>query len=153
MSAAGAAIALTALSSISSSQAAQQEGVSTAAAYRAQAEVNELNAKNTAIQTAYNENVQRASNRQQLAQKVSGAGAAGTSGTALGSYLSSYQNAEENALNIRAQGMAERQNYLNQAAYDRTYAKSAITAGEYGAANALLGGGAQTFAIYAGMYA
>lgn len=124
-----------------------QQGRAQQRAYEAQANVDELNTGNQARETSLNEDTLRKQNRQQIA-KIAGAQAeAGlVGGTATGSYMQSLKNAEQDALNLRYQGLTQWQNYKNSAILNRAYGAQARSNANTQAFVTGLGGLAQTFA-------
>jgi len=127
-----------------------QQGKAQERAYNLQAGIDEINAKNQAIETSMNEDTLRKQNRQKLAKIATAQGEAGlVGGTATNSYMQSAINAEQDALNLRYAGMSQWQNYKNSAAFNRAYAKtsrsnaktSALMQGLAGAAQVLAFGG------------
>ncbi|MBQ4493058.1 MAG: hypothetical protein II972_00415 [Elusimicrobiaceae bacterium] len=127
-----------------------QQGKAQERAYNLQADIDEQNAERSAKEASLNEDTLRRQNRQKLAKIAGAQSEAGLSGgTATGSYLQSAMNAEQDALNLRYQGLSAWQNYKNNAAYNRAYAKisrknaltSAYTQGLTGAAQILAFGG------------
>ncbi len=133
--------------------AAYKQGRAQEKAYNANAQINEENANNAALATSINEDTQRKANRQKLSRMAAAQGEAGlVGGTALKSYLESYENAEADALNIRYQGLSQWQNYKNQAKMDRYYGKASASAGKAGAVTALVKGAANMLTYGAANY-
>lgn len=127
-----------------------QQGRAQGRAYEAQASVDEQNAKMKAKETSLNEDTLRRKQRQDLARIAGAQNEAGlVGGTAFGSYLNSFKNAEQDALNLRYEGMSQVQNYKNSAMLNRAYGKqarsnarsSAWATGITGAASSLISAG------------
>lgn len=127
-----------------------QEGRAQGRAYEAQAGLDEMNADRQGLETSLNEDTLRRQNRQRLAQIAGAQAEAGlVGGTAFGSYMQNLKNTEQDALNLRYQGMSQWQNYKNSAMFNRAYGKnvrsnartSAFITGLGGAASALTFGG------------
>ena len=147
---AGATVAIMAVSTALQMASTYQQGKAQERAYNLQADLDEQNAQRQAKETSLNEDTLRRQNRQKLAKIAGAQSEAGLSGgTATGSYLQSAMEAEQDALNLRYQGLSAWQNYKNNAAYNRAYAKvskknalnSAFTQGLTGAAQILAFGG------------
>ena len=132
---------------------AYQGGKAQERAYNAQAEQDEANARAKALETSINEDALRKERRAKLARMSAAQGEAGLEGgTATGAYMSSFINAEQDAMNLRYQGMSQWANYKNQAALNRFYGKQAFKQGQIGAWTAGLGGLAQMGSLYAMNY-
>lgn len=130
----GVGLGLTLLSTAMTTAAQYQQGRAQEAAYQAQANIDEQNAKNTALETSLNEDTLRKQNRQNLAKILAAQGEAGLSGgTASNAYLQSFKNAEQDALNLRYQGATQWQNYKNSASMNRYYGRNAKRTGTWGA--------------------
>lgn len=143
---AGAALGLTLLSTGLSMAQQYQQGRSEKAAYEAQARADENNARAVALETSINEDTVRRQNRQKLAAiraEQSQAGLVG--GTATGSYLQSFLNAERDALNLRYRGNSQWQNYMNSASLNRAYGKNAWRNAKWGIAATGVTGAAKSF--------
>ena len=66
--------------------------------------------------------------------------------------MSSFRNAEQDAMNLRYQGMSQWANYKNQAVLNRFYGRQAFKQGQLGAWTSGLSGAAQMGAMYADYY-
>ncbi|MBO4674989.1 MAG: hypothetical protein J5601_02750 [Elusimicrobiaceae bacterium] len=103
-----------------------QQGRAQGRAYEAQASVDDANWRNKAKETSLNEDTLRRKQRQDLAKIAGAQNEAGlVGGTAFGSYMQSLKNAEQDALNLRYEGMSQVQNYKNSAMLNRAYGKQA----------------------------
>lgn len=148
-----AAIALTGLAAGMSAYSSYQSGKATERAYNAQADQDEANARAKALETSINEDTMRKASREKLARMSAAQSEAGLDGgTATTAYMSSFTNAEQDAMNLRYQGMSQWQNYKNQAALNRFYGKQAFKQGQLGAWTSGIGGLAQMGAMYASNY-
>lgn len=122
-------------------------------AYNAQAQQDEANARQKALETSINEDTMRREGREKLARMSAAQSEAGLEGgTAETSYMSSVRNAEQDAMNLRYQGMSQWANYKNQAALNRFYGKQAFKQGQLGAWTSGIGGLAQMGSMYASSY-
>jgi len=141
------AVVLMAVSTAAQMAMQAQQGRAEGRAYETQAKVNEINADNQARDTSLNEDTKRRQNRLEMA-KIAGAQAeAGlVGGTATGSYMQSLKNAEQDALNLRYQGMSQWQNYKNSAMFNRAYGAQARSNARTSAFTTGFGGLAQAFA-------
>jgi hypothetical protein len=125
-----------------------QQGRAQGRAYAAQSSVDEQNAERKAIETSLNEDTLRRKQRQDLAKIAGAQSEAGlVGGTATGSYLNSLKNAEQDALNLRYEGMSQVQNYKNSAMLNRAYGKQARTNARTSAWVQGIGGAAQALAF------
>lgn len=147
---AGATVAIMAITTAMQVASTIQQGKAQERAYAAQAGIDEQNAQRTALETSMNEDTLRKQNRQRLAQIAGAQAEAGLVGaTAEKSYLTSFANAEQDALNLRYSGMSQWQNYKNSAMLNRAYGRqarknalqSAYIQGFSGAARTLAWGG------------
>ena len=146
-------LGLTAAAAGMSAYSSYQSGKATERAYKAQAEQDENNARQKALETSINEDTMRKENRAKLARMSAAQSEAGLDGgTATTSFMSSFRNAEQDAMNLRYQGMSQWQNYKNQAALNRFYGKQAFKQGQLGAWTSGLSGAAQMGAMYADYY-
>lgn len=122
---AGATAAIMAVATAAQMAGTYQQGKAQARAYEVQAGIDEINARNKAMETSINEDTLRRQNRQRLAQIAGTQSENGlVGGTALNSYMVSMKNAEQDALNLRYSGMSQWQNYKNSAAFNRAYART-----------------------------
>lgn len=139
-------LVMAAVAATVSAFASYQGGKAQQKMYNAQAKLDEQNARNAALEASYNEDLQRRENRQRLSRVLAAQGEAGlVGGTATNAYLQSVQNAENDALMIRQQGLSAWQNYKNQAAMNRFNAKQAYQTGKANAFAQLASGATQTF--------
>lgn len=146
-------LALQAAAAGMAAYASYQGGKATERAYNAQAEQDEANARQKALETSINEDTMRRENRQKLARMSAEQSEAGLEGgTATTAYMSSVRNAEQDAMNLRYQGMSQWANFKNQAALNRMYGRQAFKQGQFGAWTAGLGGLAKMGATYADSY-
>lgn len=126
-------LALTAAAGGLEAYSSYNGGKATERAYEAQAAQDEANARAKALETSINEDTLRREKRQELARMLAAQGEAGLEGgTATGAYMSSFRNAEQDAMNLRYQGMSQWANYKNQAALNRFYGKQAFKQGQMG---------------------
>lgn len=104
---------------------AYRQGKAEAEAYNANADILRRNARQVRLEGARNEDIQRAENRQQLAETRALMGEMGISdsATAIGALAQNAANAEQNALNIRYQTETAARNYMQQASDMNFYAK------------------------------
>lgn len=102
-----------------------QQAKSEASAMKANARILEQNARQTRLEGALNEDVQRSQNRQELSKLRAAMGEMGIaeSATAIGSLAQDAANAEQNALNIRYKTETEANNLIQQASDLRYGAK------------------------------
>lgn len=122
-------------------------------AYNAQAEQDEANARQKALETSINEDTARKQQRANLARMSAAQSEAGLDGgTATTAYMSSFRNAEQDVMNLRYQGMSQWANYKNQAALNRFYGRQAFKQGQLGAWTAGLSGLAQMGSTVASNY-
>lgn len=146
-------LGLTAAAAGMSAYSSYQSGKATERAYKAQAEQDENNARQKALETSINEDTIRKESRAKLARMSAAQSEAGLDGgTATTSFMSSFRNAEQDAMNLRYQGMSQWANYKNQAALNRFYGKQAFKQGQLGAWTSGLSGAAQMGAMYADYY-
>ena len=146
-------LGLTAAAAGMSAYSSYQGGKAQEMAYKAQAEQDENNARQKALETSINEDTMRKESRAKLARMSAAQSEAGLDGgTATTSFMSSFRNAEQDAMNLRYQGMSQWQNYKNQAALNRFYGKQAFKQGQLGAWTSGLSGAAQMGAMYADYY-
>ena len=148
-----ASIAMTAASAAAAGVSAYQTGKAQKKAYQAQAEQDEANARQKALETSINEDTARRQGRAKLANMLAAQGEAGLEGgTATTSYMSSFRNVEQDVMNLRYQGMSQWANYKNQAALNRFYGKQAYRQGVMGLATAGLSGMAKAGSTAAANY-
>lgn len=148
-----ASYALMAGSAAMAAYSSYQGGKATERAYKAQAEQDENNARQKALETSINEDTMRKESRAKLARMSAAQSEAGLDGgTATTSFMSSFRNAEQDAMNLRYQGMSQWANYKNQAALNRFYGRQAFKQGQLGAWTSGLSGAAQMGAMYADYY-
>lgn len=104
-----------------------KQGQEDAASYKYAAAQDEKNARSVAAETAMAEDTQRRQNRKQLSQ-LSGAMAEGglTGSTFERIFTDSARNLEQDAANIRYQGMSQWTNLKNSAAMNRFYAAQSL---------------------------
>lgn len=146
-------LGLTAAAAGMSAYSSYQSGKATERAYKAQAEQDEANARQKALETSINEDTMRKESREKLARMSAAQSEAGLDGgTATTAYMSSFRNAEQDAMNLRYQGMSQWANYKNQAALNRFYGRQAFKQGQLGAWTSGLSGAAQMGAMYANYY-
>lgn len=125
-----------------------QQGRTQERAYNAQADIDSANAKNKAIETSLNEDTLRRKQRQDLARIAGAQNEAGlVGGTAFGSYMQNLKNAEQDALNLRYEGMSQVQNYKNSAMLNRAYGRNAMSNARTSAWVQGIGGAAQALAF------
>ena len=151
---AGAAIALTLVSSALSAYSTVQQGKAQRDAMNYSAQVNEINAQTASIETAYNEDVARKQLRQRLSRQLVAQGEAGIAGNTFAdrSYLQSVESGSADILNIRYKGLAESENYRNQAALNRFSGTSAYNNARLSSYTQLVGGAANALSAYSGYY-
>ena len=148
-----ASIAMTAVSAAAAGVSAYQTGKAQKKAYQAQAEQDEANARQKALETSINEDTARRQGRAKLANMLAAQGEAGLEGgTATTSYMSGFRNVEQDVMNLRYQGMSQWANYKNQAALNRWNAGVAYKQGVMGALTAGLSGLAQAGSTAAAGY-
>ena len=146
-------VGLTSASAGLSAYSSYQSGKAQERAYNAQAEQDEANARVKAMETSINEDTLRRQKRAELARMSAAQGEAGLEGgTATTAYMSSFRNAEQNAMNLRYQGMSQWAAYKNQAALNRFYGRQAFKQGQMGAWMAGLQGLAQMGSMAAMSY-
>ena len=146
-------LGLTAAAAGMSAYSSYQGGKAQERAYKAQAEQDENNARQKSLETSINEDTMRKESRAKLARMSAAQSEAGLDGgTATTSFMSSFRNAEQDAMNLRYQGMSQWANYKNQAALNRFYGKQAFKQGQLGAWTSGLSGAAQMGAMYADSY-
>jgi hypothetical protein len=122
-------------------------------AYNAQAEQDESNARQKALETSINEDTARKQQRGNLARMSAAQSEAGLEGgTATTAYMDSVRNSEQDVMNLRYQGMSQWANYKNQAALNRFYGKQAFKQGQLGAWTSGIGGLSQIGSMYASSY-
>lgn len=114
------------------------------------ARINRINAEFALEQSADQERQQRVSAAQQIGLMNANYGAAGVtkSGSVLDVLQSSAANAEKDALNIRHAGQLRSWGFLQGANLDTMAANNARTAGNYGAASAILNGASRLSQYY-----
>ena len=148
-----ASYALMAGSAAMAAYSACQGGKAQERAYNAQAEQDENNARQKALETSINEDTARKQQRANLARMSAAQSEAGLDGgTATTAYMDSVRNSEQDVMNLRYQGMSQWQNYKNQAALNRFYGKQAFKQGQLGAWTSGIGGLAQMGSMYASNY-
>ncbi len=127
---------MSALSSIS-------QGNQQAAAYKAQANVDTINANNTSMAYAAKEQNLRRQQAQKLGEARAASAENGTLGTGSSLDVQEEDTTQANldALTLRYEGQAQRTNYLNSAAQNRSNASGARKAGYIGALSSVLSGG------------
>ena len=144
-----ASYALMAGSAAMAAYSSYQGGKAQERAYNAQAEQDEANARQKALETSINEDTARKQQRANLARMSAAQSEAGLDGgTATTAYMSSVRNSEQDVMNLRYQGMSQWANYKNQAALNRFYGKQAFKQGQLGAWTAGLQGAAQMGSMY-----
>lgn len=151
---AGASIALTLVSSALSAYSTIQQGKAERDAMRYSAKVNETNAQTASIEAAYNEDVARRQLRQRLSRQSVAQGEAGIAGNTFAdrSYMQSVESGSADILNLRYKGLAEAENYRNQAALNRFSGASAYNNARLGAYTQLVGGAANALSMYSYYY-
>lgn len=146
-------LGLTAASAGMAAYSSYKGGKAQEKAYNAQAQQDEANARQKALETSINEDTMRREGRQKLARMSAAQSEAGLEGgTAETAYMSGVRNAEQDAMNLRYQGMSQWANFKNQAALNRVYGRQAFKQGQMGAWTAGLGGLAKMGSIYADSY-
>lgn len=106
---------------------ALEQGKFEANSYERSARINELNAQTAAIETAMNETTARRQATQRLSRQLAAQGEAGIGGQTFAdlSYIQSVGSETQDILNLRYKGLAEVEQYRNQAIMDLYNAKAA----------------------------
>lgn len=132
-----------------SAYGAMEEGRNASEQARINAETAEWNAKLTRAKAKEDERMLRVMARKEIGRMRANYGASGitTEGSALDVLVESAAMAEEDALNIRRSGELQAQAYEREARGNRRLSSRYRTAGNLGAAGALLGGAAKITAM------
>ncbi len=127
-----------------------QQAKSQASAMKANAGILEQNARQTRLEGALNEDVQRRQNRQELSKLRAAMGemGIGDSATAIGSLAQDASNAEQNALNIRYKTETAANSILQQASDLRFNAKQTKKQGKNAFFMGMLSGAANGYGAY-----
>lgn len=108
------------LSGIMNMYSAHKQGKQQSSMYQFQAQQDEENARATAMETAIAEDNLRKQNRKQLGELEARLAENGLSGSTFDRiFSSSAANLEQDALNLRYQGLSQWRNYKNSAAMNR----------------------------------
>lgn len=144
MAAAAPMLIMTALSTGLQMYSGIQQGRMQEAALLRSAQISEANAATASYETAANENIARRQLRQLLSNQLTAQGEAGILGStfATKSFEQSVASGEADVLNLRYKGLAEVQNYRNEAAMNRYAARDVRNMTNLNTFTTLMGGAA-----------
>ncbi|MBQ8678065.1 MAG: hypothetical protein IJ529_06315 [Alphaproteobacteria bacterium] len=128
-----------------------QQGKAEKKAYDMNADILRQNAARKRVETSLNEDIVRSQNRKQLAKARAAFGEAGmiTSATTTGVLGQMAGEQEQNAFNLRYAGESEAANYMNQAALQDYYGRSAKANGKNAWKMSMIKAPINAFAAYA----